>query len=136
MLERNRFYRGQRPHNVDRITADLRADAGALVDDVARGKLDWAVLGGVVAAQNAAALAQRYGVNKTRFFAVPGHFVRMFFLTTSRPLFRKNAKLRQALNFAVDRRALVREHGPHAGTATDQYLPPIYPDTGTSASIR
>ena len=33
----------------------------------------------------------------------------MFLLNTSRPLFRNNPKLRQAVNFAVDRRAIARE---------------------------
>ena len=51
----------------------------------------------------------------------------MFVLNTSRPLFRNNAKLRQAVNFAVDRKALTRELGPLAGTPTDQYLSPSQP---------
>ena len=46
----------------------------------------------------------------------------MFVLNTSRPLFKNNPKLRQALNFAVDRKTLTRELGPFVGTATDQYL--------------
>ena len=35
----------------------------------------------------------------------------MFVLNTSRPLFRNNPALRRAVNFAVDRSALAREHG-------------------------
>lgn len=127
VLERNRFYRGQRPQHVSRIIANLGADAGAVVDDVARGRVDYAVLTPALYAEHAAELARRYGVNKSRFFAVPGLFVRMFVLNTSRPLFGKNPKLRQALNFAVDRKALTRELGPFAGTPTDQYLPPLLP---------
>jgi ABC-type transport system substrate-binding protein len=48
----------------------------------------------------------------------------MFVLNTSRPLFRNNVKLRQAANFAVDRRALLRERGQLSGYLTDQYLSP------------
>ncbi len=48
----------------------------------------------------------------------------MFVLNTSRPLFKNNPKLRQAINFAVDRKALLRELGTFAGTLTDQYLSP------------
>jgi ABC-type transport system substrate-binding protein len=73
-------------------------------------------------ADRASQLARRYGVNKSQFFVKPGDFVRMFVLNTSRPLFRNNLKLRQAVNFAVDRLALTRELGPFAGTPTDQYL--------------
>jgi ABC-type transport system substrate-binding protein len=51
----------------------------------------------------------------------------MFALNRSRPLFRNNVKLRQAVNFAVDRKALVREAGPRVETPTDQYLTPAMP---------
>ena len=56
----------------------------------------------------------------------------MFHLNTSQPLFRKNPKLRQAVNYAVDRKALAREAGVLAGGVfveppTDQYLLPHFP---------
>lgn len=126
VLERNRFYRGQRPHHVDRIVADLGADAGAIIDEIASGKLDW---GWAVPTLRARAreLKQRYGVNKSQFFVQPAGFLRLFVLNTSRPLFRNNPKLRQAVNFAVDRKALTRELGPLAGTPTDKYLSPSQP---------
>ena len=63
----------------------------------------------------------------------------MFVLNTSRPLFRNNARLRQAVNFAADRRALIREIGPPRGrrpTSTSRRSSPatatsaIYPLTG------
>jgi peptide/nickel transport system substrate-binding protein len=72
-------------------------------------------------------LRRRYGVNKSRFYVVPGNFVRMFVLNTSRPLFQNNPKLRQAVNFAADRKSLTRELGTLGGTATDQYLTPLTP---------
>ena len=53
--------------------------------------------------------------------------MRMFYLNTSRPLFKNNPKLRQAVNFAVDRRELTRELGAYVGEATDQYLLPVMP---------
>ena len=58
---------------------------------------------------------------------MPANNLRMFVLNTSRPLFKNNPKLRQAINFAVDRQDLLRERGPLAGTLTDQYLPPGLP---------
>ena len=81
-------------------------------------------------------LTERYGLNKSQFFSAPGTFLRMFVLNTSRPLFRNNARLRQAVNFAADRKALIREFGPAAGTPTDQYIPPIFPGYSNEASIR
>jgi ABC-type transport system substrate-binding protein len=125
VLERNRFYRGQRPRHVARITIDLAANASA-VDQVARGELD-TVLGTPDLNPRLPDIVGRYGVNKGRFFRQPGLATRMFFLNTSRPLFRNNARLRQALNFAVDRKALTREFGQHAATTTDQYFPPAIP---------
>jgi ABC-type transport system substrate-binding protein len=71
-------------------------------------------------------LAKKYGVNKGQFWAQPSGFLRMFVLNTSRPLFRKNPKLRRAVNYAVDRKALLRERGGSpGGRLTDQYLTPI-----------
>jgi ABC-type transport system substrate-binding protein len=124
VLERNRFYRGDRQGHVKRFLVDLSLDPPTILDRVERGELD---LGFVLAkdfADRAAELKRKYGVNRSRFFVRPGLGMAVFHLNTSRPLFRKNPKLRQALNFAVDRRAMTREQGPLAATATDQYLTP------------
>jgi ABC-type transport system substrate-binding protein len=51
----------------------------------------------------------------------------VFHLNTSRPLFKNNPKLRQAVNFAVNRAALAREAGFLAEIPTDQYLLPGSP---------
>jgi ABC-type transport system substrate-binding protein len=48
-------------------------------------------------------------------------------MNTERPLFRNNPKLRQAINFALDRTAMLRAFGPHFGSRTDNYLPPGLP---------
>jgi peptide/nickel transport system substrate-binding protein len=125
VLERNRFYRGQRPHHVDRITVDLQGDASA-IDDVASGKLD-SVAATPDLSPRLAGLVRRYGVNRSRLFVQADVGTRMFLINTSRALFRNNVRLRRALNFAVDRRALTREFGPYAATATDHYLPPVMP---------
>jgi ABC-type transport system substrate-binding protein len=142
VLEPNRFYRGARPHHVARIVADLGADRSAAVDQVMSGAAETTVPPrGIV--ERAAELVKRYGVNKSQFFVVPGAGVRVFHLNTSRPLFGDNPKLRQAVNFAVDRKALAREAGLLAETPTDQYLLPgcpcyreerIYPLKGPNLS--
>jgi ABC-type transport system substrate-binding protein len=44
-------------------------------------------------------------------------------LNTDQALFKNNAKLRQGLNHAVDRPAMVRQHGFLGGGRTDQVLP-------------
>jgi ABC-type transport system substrate-binding protein len=126
VLARNRYYKGGQRHYVDRFVADLGADVNAIIDDIARGRLDFGSAPATMAAR-AAELKQRYGLNKKQFFAIPGSFVRMFVLNTSRPLFRNNPKLRQAINFAANRTALTRELGVLGGTPTDQFLTPFTP---------
>ena len=75
-----------------------------------------------------ARLAATYGVNRSRFFVEPGGLTFGFVLNTARPLFRDNPKLRQAVNFAVDRAAIRRTNGTGLQSVlTDQYLPPGFP---------
>ena len=127
VLERNRFYKGARPQHVDRFVVELGVDIATAFARVEDGSADYALGPPTYFVENAARLARRHGVNKTQFFVVPAPGVRMFALNASRPLFKANVKLRQAVNFAVDRRALTRELGAYAGTATDQYLPSTMP---------
>ena len=127
VLEHNRFYRGHRPQHLDRFVVELGVDIATAFARVEDGSADYALGPPTYFAENATRLARRYGVNKTQFFVVPAPGIRMFALNASRPLFKANIKLRQAINFAVDRRALVRELGSYAGTPTDQYLPPTMP---------
>jgi ABC-type transport system substrate-binding protein len=125
VLERNRFYKGERPQHVARFVADLDVDQGAATNLVASGTFDAMVPSFVQ--DRTAELAKRYRVNRSRFFVLPGAGIRLFHLNTSRPLFRKNPKLRQAVNFAVDRRTLARAGGFLVETPTDQHLTPGTP---------
>jgi ABC-type transport system substrate-binding protein len=128
VLERNRFYRGQRPHHLDRIVAGFVTDGDVMIDEIASGKVHFGVgLPAVLLAQRADEFRRRYGVNKSQFFVRPANGLRMYALNTSRQLFKNNPKLRQAVNFAVDRAALTQELGPLVGTPTDQYLSPAQP---------
>ena len=127
VLERNRFYNGARPHQLDRFVVELGVDIAAAFARVEDGSADYALGPPTYFADNANRLARRHGVNKTQFFVVPSPGMRMFALNASRPLFRANVNLRQAVNHAVNRRALTRELGPYAGTPTDQFLPSTMP---------
>ena len=125
VLERNRFYGGARPHHIDRFEVAIENDAEALLDRVERGELDYAFTSSNTIGARARALRTRYGRNKGQFWVESDSFLRMFVLNTSRALFRNNPKLRQAVNYAVDRAALAREHGGNlVVTPTDQYLMP------------
>jgi peptide/nickel transport system substrate-binding protein len=122
VLQRNRFYKGERPHHITRFVANLAVDPGSGVEQVASGAFD--TVTPRVFPEQQAELAKRYGINKSQYWVTASFFLREFILSRDRGLFRNNVKLRQAVNFAVDRKALVREGGPGGGTPTDQYLLP------------
>jgi peptide/nickel transport system substrate-binding protein len=127
VLKRNLYYHGLQPHHVDSFVFDLTVDDNQAIDDVISGSADYAWAPNLVYAGRAQELARRFGVNKKQFFVEPTAFLRMFVLNTSRPLFRENAPLRRAINFAVDRPGLAAQFGAYAETPVDHYLPPIIP---------
>jgi peptide/nickel transport system substrate-binding protein len=131
VIRRNPFYGGSRPRHVDGFNVDLRAPS---VDEpirrVERGEADWTSNLMPVYLNPALGLVAKYGINRSggRFFSQPGLTLRMFAFNAKRPLFRKNTRLRKAVNFALDRQALQAiGGGPLAGPLTDQYLPRLVP---------
>jgi peptide/nickel transport system substrate-binding protein len=129
LIQRNRFYRGRRPHHVDRYLVDLDANSpGEVLDRVEGGAADWGWVFNPVISDSAQRLVAKYGLNRSQFFVKPGLQFRGYALNTSRPLFRNNPGLRQAVNFAIDRSALRRAAGGVlASRLSDQYLPPTLP---------
>ena len=130
VIRRNRFYRGTRPHHVNGFDVDLtpvgHAPGGRRPDRARRGRLGLGPADLLLRAGRR--LVAKYGVNRSQFFVKPGLRLFGFSLNTSRPLFRDNPRLRRAVNFAIDRRALARTlGGPQFATPTDQYLPPGMP---------
>lgn len=129
VLRRNRFYHGKRPHHVDGFDVDLGApSASEMIQRIDRGDADWGYNLAGVFLDPALGLEAKYGINRSQFLLKPGLTLRMFAFNSSRPLFRNNPRLRRAVNFALDRRALqTTAGGPLAGRLTDQYLPPLVP---------
>ncbi len=129
VLRRNRFYAGKRPHNVDGFDVDLRVSSHEeVLDRVERGDADWGWALSQVYLDPARRLAEKYGINRSQFFLRTGATFRGYAFNTSRPLFRNNPRLRQAVNFAIDRSAFRRAAGgPLSSRLTDQYLPPGMP---------
>jgi ABC-type transport system substrate-binding protein len=120
VLKRNLFYRGNRPHHLDQIAFQVGDDPVVATQKVETGELDVDLN---VPLPTLEELGRRYGVNKTQFFSVRSPALFEVYMNTERPLFRKNPKLRQAVNFALDRTAMLQAFGPHFGTRTDSYLP-------------
>jgi peptide/nickel transport system substrate-binding protein len=129
VLKRNPYYGGARPHHVDGFEVDLRPTAyGEILDRIERNEADWGWAVAAAYAEPGRRLVAKYGIGRSRFFITPGFGFYGFVLNSSRPLFRDNPQLRQAVNFAVDRTA-IREvtGGLFATEPTDQYLAPRMP---------
>lgn len=129
VLERNPFYGGKRPHHVDRFEVDLQAaSSDEVLDRIERGDSDWGFADPPLYYSPGRRLVGKYGVNRSQFFLKPGLVFKAFAFNNSRPLFHGNARLRRAVNFAIDRAALRNAAGgPLLSTLTDHYLPPALP---------
>jgi ABC-type transport system substrate-binding protein len=140
-LERNRFYRGPRPAHVDRAVWTITGREECR-DAVERNELDYC--GGLGVPSSAyAEIAAKYGINRKdgQFFFSPMLETDNFAFNHDRPAFKALGQipLKQAINWAIDRPALVRANGYLGGKRTDQILPPamsrpasIYPLGGVT----
>jgi peptide/nickel transport system substrate-binding protein len=131
-LSRNTFYKGGRPANPDQITYSIGIPLPAEELRVINGETD---IGGFPTA-DAANLYNQYYVKlggKMNTGSKPSFVLRhqatFWYLNMNQdqPLFHNNDKLRQAVNWAIDRPQMVRQHGKVAGVVTSQILPYGFP---------
>jgi ABC-type oligopeptide transport system substrate-binding subunit len=128
VLERNRFYRGPRPHRVHRILVDVGLPPSTIKLNIDNGATDLGDLPPTAHAE----VGRRYGVRRRspgRYFANPAATVLFFVMNHDRRLFGGptplgNIRLKRAVNFAIDRRTMMRQYGAYAGSVHDQLLPP------------
>ncbi len=141
VLKRNPNYRGLRPRRFREIRYLLGVAPANGVADVLAGRSDYLADNPPVAGD--AALLARYGPasdaarnGRQQYFVNPTLKLAYLALNTSRPLF-SDVRLRKAVNYAIDRRALARigswVSGPFPSVPTDQYLPPTMP--GASPTV-
>ena len=128
-MSRNTFYKGPRAHNPDQIVENIGIALDAQELRVTAGETD---LGGFPTS-DAAKLRDTYGVGKMHTGVSPSFLVRhqatywYLNLNNDQPLFKNNPKLSEAVNFAIDRPQMVRQHGALGGVRTDQILPVGFP---------
>jgi ABC-type oligopeptide transport system substrate-binding subunit len=127
ILERNRFYRGPVRGNVNRIEIDIGLPLETIKLNIDRGATD---MGDLPPAAHAE-LGRRYGVKKQspgRYFANPAPTILYLAMNHDRRLFggggNGNVRLKKAVNFAIDRQAVLAQGGAYAGVTNDQYMPP------------
>ena len=148
-LLRNPNYHGDRPRRPRRIEVVIGPQHP--VAEVEASKLDYTIDG--VTPDQSARLARRYGAGSPaarrgdqQYFVNPRLEVDDIDLNASRPLF-ASERMRRAVNYAVDRRALAANGGTFYahGTVAQMYLPPgvpgfrnehIYPLTPDVAKAR
>jgi peptide/nickel transport system substrate-binding protein len=137
-LSRNTFYKGGRPANPDQIVYNIGIALPAEELRVINNETDF---GGFPTA-DAANLYNQYYVklgSKLNTGAKPSFVLRhqatFWYLNMNQdqPLFKNNDKLRQAVNWAIDRPQMVRQHGAKAGVVTSQILPYGFPGHNAKA---
>jgi peptide/nickel transport system substrate-binding protein len=120
VLKPNRFYRGTRPHHLDKLVVRVDVDPIVTSHKVETGDVDVDLY---VPPAVIDEIAGKYGVNEGQFFSIRGGDMFYTVMNTERPLFKDNPKLRQAVNFALDRTEMLRVFAVHGGSRTDSYLP-------------
>ena len=147
-LLRNRFYKGPRPHNVNRVDFDVGLPLATIRLNLESNATDF----GPVPPAAHAELGQKYGVRKAspgQYFVNPSAAFRYVAMNHDRPLFGGsglgNVGLKKAVNNAIDRIAMINQRGAYAGVINDQYMPPtmrgfqnaaIYPSRPSVARAR
>jgi ABC-type transport system substrate-binding protein len=143
VLERNPHYGGGRAAYPDRIVWTIEADPDKRLQETRRGANDYMHLFGFFPDALMRELVGEYGINEPggrlfRSFPTSSNFVFMF--NPAGPVFgeARQAALRKAINYVLDRPALIRAHDYLAVRRTDRLLPatlsesrPHYPLDGS-----
>jgi ABC-type oligopeptide transport system substrate-binding subunit len=125
-LLKNKFYKGPRPANLDKIVWTIGPSLEACRLSTERNQTDWCVDG--VPPTSYKDIADKYGVNRQngQFYFNTALGTSYFALNHDRAAFKgaRQLPLKKAINTAIDRPALVRASGYLGGKRTDQILPP------------
>jgi YVTN family beta-propeller protein len=134
VLKRNPNYHGPRPHHFARIVFTPGIPPQRAVSQVEAGTVDYAL--DAVNSTNVSRLAARYGATspaarrgRQQYYVDPQAQIDFLALNTHRAPF-DDVRLREAVNYAVDRDALARFGDPRSQLPeqpTDDYLPPGVP---------
>jgi peptide/nickel transport system substrate-binding protein len=134
VLQRNPNYHGSRPHHFARIVFTPGVPPQRAVARVEAGTVDYDL--DAADPTNASRLAARYGPGspaakrgRQQYYVDPQPAVDLLALNTHRPPF-ADVRLRQAVNYALDRDALASLGNPREPLPehpTDDYLPPGIP---------
>jgi len=124
VFNRNPFYRGVRARNVDQIVYTINGDEACRAA-VEQNAIDYCF---TIPVADYPSLAAKYGINRKggQFFVHPNLGFDYFAFNHDRRAFKGAGQipLKQAINWAIDRSALVKAAGSLGGKPSDQILPP------------
>jgi peptide/nickel transport system substrate-binding protein len=121
VLQRNPYYVGRRPHEASTIVIGMNTSTVGAYDGVSTGTYAADLNGNPEPSQNLQ-LSKQFGFDKSRFWVHPALITSYLAMNTSRQVFRR-ARVRRAVNYALDRPALIKIGGYLSGTPTVQVLP-------------
>ena len=113
VLKANPNYHGPRPHHLAEIDFTPNTNQQTSFLQIDKNQADYDLYG--TPSTEMASLAKRFGVNRSRFWVHPAMTVNYLAMNTKRAPF-TDPKLRQAVNFAVSRSAVLAQAGFKAGT--------------------
>lgn len=119
VMERNPNYKGDRPHNIDRFVVTINTDANQSLLQIKAGQVDYDI--GGPPPEAASTLQPLLG---KQFFVDPTVSTTYVALNTQPFSLFKDVAARKAVNYAVDRPAMLRAFGFLAGKRDDQLLAP------------
>jgi peptide/nickel transport system substrate-binding protein len=123
LLKRNTFYKGDRPAFPDQIVFTENIDENAALLKVKQGSGDITT----PPAPEMGALGEEFGVNKGRFFVGSTQCNSYLALNSSAGRPTSALGIRKAVNWAIDRPAMIRVAGKYAGKRSAQILVPGVP---------
>jgi ABC-type oligopeptide transport system substrate-binding subunit len=131
-IRRNPYYRGTRPHNLSGLDLSWNLNEQTAFQQVKDNELDE----GPIPADQVQAIADRYGVNRSRFWAKPVNCVGWLLFNTKHGLFKNNIPMRKAVNWVLDRKAYAFQAGPYAGSPWTHLLPPGSPGSISTRKLQ
>jgi ABC-type transport system substrate-binding protein len=120
------------PRNLDGLDIQWNLNEETAYNQVLANELDE----GPLPAAHVQEIADRFGVNKSRFWAKPANCVGSVLFNNDRALLDNNPRMRKALNWALDRTDYTAQAGPYAGTPWTHLLPPGFPGSITAKKLQ
>lgn len=127
-IRKNPFYKKgpgrTRPHNLKGLDVLWNQNEATLFNQTKANQIDE---NETISPDQIGGLKSTYKINKSRFWVEPQNCTGYLPMNMSNPLFKGNLKLRQAVNYAIQRKPYVGQAGPLAGEAWTHVLNPNVP---------